>query len=131
MLHGPSCKASAGFSPALPALNPFGRRSCAQLLRELAAHAPDQVGLAYQHERWTWQEINKRANQYAHFVVQQRLQRGDVVALLMDNRPDYLFIASGLNRIGVVSALINTHLTGAGLGARHQGREAEGPARRQ
>ena len=99
----------------LPALNPLGRRSCAQLLRELATHAPRQVGLAYQHERWTWQEINSRANQYAHFVIQQRLQRGDVVALLMDSRPDYLFITAGLNRVGAVSALINTHLTGPAL----------------
>ena len=100
---------------ALPALNPLGRRSCARLLRELAAHAPHQVGLAYQHERFTWEEIHCRANQYAQFAIQQRLQRGDVVALLMDNRPDYLFIAGGLNRIGVVSALINTHLTGPAL----------------
>ncbi len=99
----------------LPALNPLGHQSCAQLLRERAAGAAHRVGLAYQHERWTWREINNRANQYANFAVRQRLQRGDVVALLMDNRPDYLFIASGLNRIGVVSALINTHLTGTPL----------------
>jgi acyl-CoA synthetase (AMP-forming)/AMP-acid ligase II len=99
----------------LPVLNPFGHCSSARLLKQLAREAPNQVGLAYRHERWTWKEINSRANQYAHFAVQQRLRRGDVVALLMDNRPDYLFIASGLNRIGAVSALINTHLTGAAL----------------
>jgi acyl-CoA synthetase (AMP-forming)/AMP-acid ligase II len=100
---------------ALPALNPLGHRSCARLLQELATHAPHRLGLAYQDERWTWQEINDRANQYAHFAIQQRLRRGDVVALSMDNRPDYLFITAGLNRLGVISALINTHLTGPAL----------------
>jgi acyl-CoA synthetase (AMP-forming)/AMP-acid ligase II len=101
--------------PGLPALNPFGHCSAAQILTELASTAPNRVGLAYQGERWTWKDIHRRANQYAHFAIRQRLQRGDVVALMMDSRPEYLFIASALNRIGVVSALINTHLSGAAL----------------
>ena len=99
----------------VPALNPLGHRSFVQLLEELAVHAPHRVGLAYQQERWTWQEINERANRYAHFALRRRLRRGDVVALLMDSRPDYLFITAGLNRLGVISALINTHLTGPAL----------------
>jgi fatty-acyl-CoA synthase len=101
--------------PGLPALNPLGHRSSAQVLKDLAGAAPNRVGLAYERERWTWRDINSRANQYAHFAIRERLQRGDVVALMMDSRPDYLFAASGLNRIGVVSALINTHLSGTAL----------------
>jgi fatty-acyl-CoA synthase len=101
--------------PELPLLNPLGHRSCARLLQNLATETPNQVGLAYRHERWTWKQISDRANRYAHFAVQQQLRRGDVVALLMDNRPDYLCIVSGLNRAGVVTALINTHQTGTPL----------------
>jgi fatty-acyl-CoA synthase len=102
--------------PALPVLNPLGYWSCARLVARLAAERPHQVGLAYEDKRWTWREIDSRANQYAHFAIGARLQRGDVVALLMDNRPDYLFITGGLNRAGAVTALINTHATGAALG---------------
>ncbi|MFI5364263.1 MAG: long-chain-acyl-CoA synthetase [Candidatus Binatia bacterium] len=101
--------------PELPLLNPLGHRSCARLLQQLAAESPNQVGLAYRHERWTWKQIGQQANRYAHFAVQQHVRRGDVVALLMDNRPDYLCIVSGLNRAGIITALINTHVTGTAL----------------
>jgi acyl-CoA synthetase (AMP-forming)/AMP-acid ligase II len=33
----------------------------------------------------------------------------------MDNRPEFLFAVTGLNRIGAAGALINTHITGAAL----------------
>src|SRR5262249_37927878 len=36
--------------------------------------------------------------------------KGDVVALLMENRPEYLFAWTGLVKIGAVAALINTNL---------------------
>jgi len=101
--------------PGLPTLNPLGRWSCARLLQERASETPHQVGLAYQRERWTWKEINSRANQYAHFALEHHMHRGDVVALVLDNSPSYLFVASGLNRVGVVSALINTNVTGTAL----------------
>jgi len=38
-----------------------------------------------------------------------------VVALLAPNSPDYMAIWLGLSRVGVVTALINTHLRGAAL----------------
>lgn len=38
-----------------------------------------------------------------------------VVAIMMDNRPDYLFCVLGLNRIGAVASLLNTNLSGHAL----------------
>ena len=43
------------------------------------------------------------------------LRRGDVVALLMPNRLEYLPIWYGLSKVGVVTALINNQLTGDAL----------------
>jgi len=40
---------------------------------------------------------------------------GDVVALLMDNRPEYVFVVLALGRLRAVASLINTNLTGVGL----------------
>ncbi len=101
--------------PGLPMLNPFAQWSCARLLQQRAIEAPNQVALAYERERWTWKQLEERANQYAHFAIKQRVRRGQVVALLMDNRPDYLCAVTGLNRAGAITALINTHVTGAVL----------------
>lgn len=101
--------------PGLPMLNPFGQWSCARLVRDLAARLPTRIGIVYERQRWTWKQIDERANQYAHFVTRQRLRGGDTVALLMDNRPEYLFIVAGLNQAGLVTALLNTNQRGAPL----------------
>lgn len=81
-----------------------------RLLEHNAEAFPKHAALVYASERYTWREFNMEANRYAAFFLRQGLRRGDVVALLMDNRPDFLFIELGLNKIGVVSALINTQL---------------------
>ena len=41
--------------------------------------------------------------------MQQGFQKGDEVALLMENCPDYICIWLGLAKIGVITALINTN----------------------
>ncbi len=43
------------------------------------------------------------------------MEKGDVVALLMPNRPEYMAVWLGLTRIGAVVALINTNLRGPAL----------------
>ena len=47
----------------------------------------------------------------ANLFKKQGLKKGDVVALLMDNKPEYIGIWFGLSKIGVITACINTNLT--------------------
>ena len=56
-----------------------------------------------------------RMNRYARWARDQRLAKGDVVGLMMPNRPEYLAIWLGLTSVGVVVALINTQLRGPSL----------------
>jgi fatty-acyl-CoA synthase len=51
----------------------------------------------------------------AHWALAHGLRSGDAVALLMENRPEYVATWAGLAKVGVVAALINTNLTGAAL----------------
>lgn len=44
------------------------------------------------------------------FLKRFKLAKGDCVALLMENKPEYIGIWIGLSKIGVISALINTNL---------------------
>ena len=44
-----------------------------------------------------------------------KVYKGDVVALLMPNRPEYVTVWLGVAKIGGVTALLNTNLTGASL----------------
>lgn len=48
----------------------------------------------------------------ANLFQKQGLKRGDVVALYMDNRPEYIGIWFGLSKLGVTTACINTNLRG-------------------
>ena len=47
--------------------------------------------------------------------MQQGFAKGDVVGLLMNNRPEYFAIWLGITSIGGVVALLNTNLAGASL----------------
>src|SRR5436305_10923643 len=45
----------------------------------------------------------------------QGLRKGDAVALFMPNGPEYICVWTGGTKIGCITALINSNLTGKGL----------------
>ena len=75
----------------------------------------DRPALDSERESLTYRQLNDRAHRYARWAYDLGLRRGDVVALMMPNRPEYLAIWFGLARAGVATALINTNLTGPSL----------------
>lgn len=99
----------------LPKLVSFGSWSLGRCVRRNAERLALHPAILFEHQRLNWKAVNAAANQYAHFFKRAGIDAGDVVSLLMDNRPEYLFAQVGLNKIGAVSALINTHLTGESL----------------
>jgi acyl-CoA synthetase (AMP-forming)/AMP-acid ligase II len=103
------------FARDLPKISPSARWSPAKLLQRWARRTPHGLALAFEDERFTWSEVNDRANQYAAWFTAQGIGPSDVVALLMDNRPDYVFIVMALSKIRGVASLINTNLTGKAL----------------
>ena len=50
-----------------------------------------------------------------HCFYDKRLCKGDIIALIMENRKEYVPIWLGLSKIGVITALINTNLCGDSL----------------
>jgi fatty-acyl-CoA synthase len=64
----------------------------------------------------TYGELDGLANRFAHWALGQGLAPGDVVAVFLPNRLDYLPLWFGLSKVGVVAALINNNLVGEALG---------------
>jgi fatty-acyl-CoA synthase len=62
----------------------------------------------------TYSELMAQANRYSRWAL-ERLAKGDVVCLLMPNRPEYIAIWLGITRVGGIVALINTGLVGPSL----------------
>ena len=90
-------------------------RTLPVVIDELAEKFGDAPALLSDRERFSFRELAERSRRYARWAMDQGLTGGDVVALLMPNRPEYMAIWLGLSRLGVTTALINTQLRGASL----------------
>lgn len=67
-------------------------------------------------QRWTFRDVESFSNQVANYFQKEGYRKGDVVALFMQNCPEYAGIWLGLSKLGVVTALINYNLRAEPLG---------------
>ena len=81
-------------------------------IEEKAAAHPERPFLFYEDRRLTYAELNAEANRVAHVALQAGLVTGDVVSLMMENRPEFIASWAGLAKLGVTVALINTNVRG-------------------
>jgi fatty-acyl-CoA synthase len=86
--------------------------SVADLLEERAADATDRPFIVFEGRELTFGDMNRRANRVAHAALAAGLQPGSVVALMMDNRPEFPLVWLGLAKVGIVTALLNTSARG-------------------
>lgn len=84
-------------------------------LEQRAREVGDRPFLYFEEQVITFAEANTRADQIAHTLVAAGYGRGDVVALLMDNRPEFVLAWLGMAKVGIVAALINTSARGVVL----------------
>jgi len=89
--------------------------SFAARVEDTAQRVADHTAVICGEQSLTWAELNRRANRCARACRALGLTRGDCVSLIMENRIDFLVSLIALNRLGVISALINTNLTGQSL----------------
>ncbi len=87
----------------------------ADRLEERAAAQPDAPLVRFEQRIWNYGAVNALANRSAHAARALGLRRGDVAALLMENRPEFLATWLGFAKLGVTTALLNTQLRGAAL----------------
>ena len=82
---------------------------------EVASRFGDRIALQSDTESLSFSQWNRHGNRFARWFATEGLGKGDVVALLMPNRPLYCSVWLGIARAGGVTALLNTNLTGAAL----------------
>lgn len=69
---------------------------------------PNRKVLYHQDSSWTYREFNEWVNRLSHHFLQSGIRRGDVVAVLLENRPELLAVTMALSKIGGIAALLNT-----------------------
>jgi len=79
-------------------------------LYKRALLSPDQEALVCDEKRWNYAELNRRANQLAHAMKRLGVGRGDRVAVLALNEPEYYDLLFGLGKIGAILVPVNYRL---------------------
>jgi len=107
-------------------VKPESTHTIVDIVEAQARAMPDAIAFYYLDSTMSYAALNAAADRIARWARQNGIARGEAVALLMENRPDYVVAWLGLLKAGAVAALINTNLRGAALahsiaisGARH------------
>lgn len=90
-----------------------GARTIGAFFDEAAARHPDRPYLIWTPDgsTTTYGQMRDRSRQVAQAWHEAGVRRGDRVAFLVDNSPEFLFAWFGLARIGAVLVAVNTGLT--------------------
>ena len=90
-------------------------RTLPVIIDELSDKFDNAPALLSDFECFTFRVLASRSNRYARWALDQDVAKGDVVCLLMPNRPEYMAIWLGITHIGGTVALVNTNLSGSSL----------------
>jgi len=73
---------------------------------------PEGIALRFEEQSYSYAALNAWANQIAHFYLSLGAKKGDVVAVMVENRPELIASVIGLAKLGVTTALVNTSQVG-------------------
>jgi len=110
--------ASRDWLRALEATAPIAshpERTLPRVIEEIARSHGEADALISAHGTLTYRALMERANRYARWALDQNLQPGGTVCLMMPNRPEFFAIWLGIASVGCVVSLINTQLRGPSL----------------
>ena len=80
------------------------------MIEGFARTKPNNIAIYFEDRKITYRELDEAANRYARWAMAQGLGKGHVVAVMMENRPEYIIAWLGVLKAGAAAALINTNL---------------------
>lgn len=81
------------------------------LFRFNARYASDRIALEDAQQAYTYAQLNERANRVAHVLAASGVVHGDRVAILSENRTEYVELLLAAAKLGVIVAALNWRLT--------------------
>jgi fatty-acyl-CoA synthase len=99
------------------------RHTIGDLLRRAAARSPDKTAVICGDVRWSYAELDRITNRFAHGLAALGILRGDRVAILSRNSHAFVALRFALARLGAVLVPINFMLNADEVGfvLRHAG----------
>ncbi len=80
------------------------------LLRRNANNWPEQIAAADADRTFSYRELEEKTGVWQHYLSDQGIGKGDIVAFLGENRPEYLMLLFALARLGAVLLPLNFRL---------------------
>jgi fatty-acyl-CoA synthase len=99
----------------LRGVKPDSRYTIVDIIEHWAVRTPDSPAIVCAEATISYSALNSAADRVAMWARSQGIGRGDCVALLMENRPEYLIAWLGLLKVGAVASFINSNLRGSAL----------------
>ncbi|NXP06543.1 S27A1 protein, partial [Thinocorus orbignyianus] len=88
------------------------RSTVPKMFQAVVTRHPEKVALIYEAsgEQWTFRRLDEYSNAVANYFQQQGFRPGDVVAIFMESRPEFVGLWLGMAKVGLEAALINFNL---------------------
>jgi fatty-acyl-CoA synthase len=101
-------------------------RTLGDLVDEMAAATPAAEAVVFRDERLTYAALKAQVDAFAKALLAAGIRRGDRVAVLITNRPEWIVSAFAAAKIGAIAAAISTFSTPRELAwtLEHSGAEA-------
>jgi long-chain acyl-CoA synthetase len=79
---------------------PQGQKPVFEYLRDNARAFPDRVAIIFYGKEVTYGELDRMSEQFARFLIDSGLKKGDRIALFMPSCPQYHIAHYGINKMG-------------------------------
>jgi fatty-acyl-CoA synthase len=86
-----------------------------QMWYDVLKKNPGKKCMLFEERSVTFAQVETQSSQMSNWLLGKGVKKGDCVALLMENRPEFVIAWLGMTKIGVRVALINTAIKNAGL----------------
>ncbi len=104
------------YDPGVPkTLEPYPQITLLDHIRETAQQRPDHTALVFKGEKISYGEMEWRSDAIAQALIANGVKKGDRVAIIMPNTPQFVLSELGIWKAGAIAASINPLYTGPEL----------------
>lgn len=96
-------------------IGPEKNISLGKIIEVNANQYPQNIAIKYEDREYTYQQFNEWVNKYANHFISLGIQQGEVINVMLENRPEILFVIAAMSKIGAIASLINTRQRAATL----------------
>ncbi|WP_207390366.1 long-chain-acyl-CoA synthetase [Rhodococcus sp. ABRD24] len=86
---------------------PDARDSIGRVFQQLAQRQPDRAFIRFEGATLSYGDANAQVNRYADVLKRHGVRRGDVVGILMKNRPETLLVTLAAVKLGAAAGMLN------------------------